>query len=82
MSDSPVPPSRDPATPADRPPSERRTNLALRSLIDEMMASIRAASQGELWTTEERTQYERELALIMGRVRGEAVKPHEPASEE
>ena len=60
-------------TPARRPP-ERRTNAALRELIDEMLASIRAATSRELWTGEERAQYERELAEIMVRVRSEAVK--------
>lgn len=63
---------------ASRPPQERRSNLALRALVDEMMASIRTATQGELWSTEERTQYERELALIMARVRSEAIKKAEP----
>ena len=55
-------------------PSDRRTNVALRELIDEMMASIRVATQGNLWTTEERSQYESELATIMSRVRDEAVR--------
>jgi hypothetical protein len=59
-------------------PSERRTNLALRLLIDEMMTSIRAATQGEIWTQEERTQYEQELANIMARVRNEAVPTSPP----
>jgi hypothetical protein len=66
--------------PDDRPPSERRQNLALRELIDEMMASIRQATQGSLWTSEERTQYERELAMIMARVRTQAVGPKDPVS--
>jgi len=59
-------------------PSERRTNHALRELVDEMMASIRAATQGELWTQEERTQYEQELVNIMTRVRNEAVPTRPP----
>jgi hypothetical protein len=58
--------------------AERRTNHALRALVDEMMSSIRAATQGELWTAEERAQYERELANIMGRVRNEAVSHGPP----
>lgn len=53
--------------------AERRTNHALRDLIDEMMASIRSAANRELWTPAERAQYEQELAQIMQRVRGEAV---------
>lgn len=60
--------------------AERRTNHALRALVDEMMASIRSATQGELWTPGERAQYERELANIMGRVRNEAVA-HGPPSD-
>ena len=54
--------------------AERRRNHALRELIDEMLASIRTAANRELWTPEERAQYEQELAGIMSRVRGEAVK--------
>ena len=69
MIDSPRPPE-----PSGGNPSERRTNLALRELIDEMMASIRSATQGSLWTSDERAQYERELATIMSRVRQEAVR--------
>ncbi|GJG85722.1 hypothetical protein tb265_09030 [Gemmatimonadetes bacterium T265] len=55
-----------------RPP-ERRRNAALRELIDEMLASIRTAANRDLWTPDERAQYERELAEIMARVRSEAV---------
>jgi hypothetical protein len=53
---------------------ERRKNAALRDLIDEMLASIRSATRNELWTPDERAQYERELAEIMSRVRAEAVR--------
>jgi hypothetical protein len=53
---------------------ERRRNAALRELIDEMLASIRSATQNELWTTDERAEYERELAAIMTRVRSETVR--------
>jgi hypothetical protein len=54
--------------------SERRRNHALRELIDEMLASIRNATNRELWTPEERAQYEQELAGIMTRVRSETTK--------
>ena len=54
--------------------SERRRNHALRELIDEMMASIRLAANRELWSAEERAQYEQELAGIMARVRSEATQ--------
>lgn len=57
--------------------AERRRNHALRELIDEMMASIRTAANRDLWTPEERAQYEGELAGIMSRVRGEAVRREE-----
>ena len=75
MSDTPDSPGAPPPTGR---PSDRRTNHALRELVDEMMASIRAATQGELRTQEERTQYEQELANIMGRVRNEAVPTRPP----
>jgi hypothetical protein len=52
---------------------DKRTNHKLRELIDEMMASIRTASRRDLWSAEERAQYENELSMIMQRVRGEAV---------
>ena len=76
MSDTPDASSG--SAPQNGRPSERRTNLALRELIDEMMASIRAGTQGELWTQEERTQYEQELANIMARVRSGAVPTRPP----
>ena len=63
-------------TPASRstpPGGERRSNAALRELIDEMLASIRTATNRELWSGDERAQYERELGEIMARVRVEAV---------
>ena len=61
------------------PRSDQRRNVVLRELIDEMMASIRAASRRDLWTAEERAQYEDELAMIMTRVRKEAV--HTPEEQ-
>jgi hypothetical protein len=58
---------------------DKRSNLVLRELIDEMMASIRAAASRDLWTAEERAQYEDELAMIMMRVRKETV--HNPSAK-
>lgn len=52
---------------------ERRTNPRLRELIDEMLASIRAAHRIDLWTEEERLSYEQQLARIMDTVRSEAL---------
>ncbi len=70
MADTPDPTARA----GTQPGNERRSNAALRELIDEMLASIRAATSRELWSTDERAQYERELGEIMTRVRAEAVK--------
>ena len=53
--------------------AERRSNPRLRELIDEMLASIRAAHRIDLWTDEERQRYEQELGRIMDTVRGEAL---------
>jgi hypothetical protein len=63
-----------PAAGASAAVPERRRNAALRELVDEMLVSIRTAANRELWTLEERQQYEAELALIMQRVRMEAVR--------
>jgi hypothetical protein len=54
-------------------PPERRRNQALRELVDEMLASIRVAANRDLWTPQERQQYESELSHIMTRVRSEAI---------
>ena len=48
-------------------------NPRLRELIDEMLASIRAAHRIDLWTEEERVRYEQELGRIMDTVRTEAL---------
>jgi hypothetical protein len=74
MADSPTSP-RPPA-----PGGDRRSNAALRELIDEMLASIRAATSRELWSSAERAQYEQELGEIMTRVRSEAVKRAVPGN--
>ena len=36
--------------------SDRRSNPRLRELVDEMLASIRAASNVDLWTNDERAR--------------------------
>ena len=62
-------------TPADAEPTdEKRKNLALRLLVDEMMTTIREVARKDLWTEEERKAYERDLDRIMGRVRDEALR--------
>jgi hypothetical protein len=58
---------------ATYPGVDRRSNPRLRELIDEMLASIRASHQVDLWTDEERTRYEGELSRIMDTVRSEAL---------
>lgn len=68
---------QQPDAPFDATPGpggrDRRRHHALRELVDEMLASIRTVVNRELWTPEERAQYEGELAQIMARVRSEAV---------
>ncbi len=57
-------------------PAERRRNVALRRLIDEMLGQVRHIhSSAPLWTPEERAQAEAELEMIMARVRREASGP-------
>lgn len=55
--------------------AERRKRVALRRLIDEMLAEIRAAASEENWTADARAQAERDLARIMDQVRQEAIHP-------
>lgn len=52
---------------------DRRRNPRLRELVDEMMASIRAAANAELWSPEERARYEADMARIMDSVRSQAL---------
>jgi len=50
--------------------SDRRSNLVLRALIDEMLERVRELNRNTgVWTTEERSKAEAELDAIMGRVR-------------
>lgn len=53
--------------------SERRSNPRLRELVDEMLASIRASANVELWTPQERAACEAEMARIMSTVREHAM---------
>jgi len=65
------------AAPTPETPSasaERRKNPHLRELIDEMMATIRVAVNRDLWTPEERSKAETDLAEIMTRVRSQALR--------
>ena len=46
-----------PEQPTNATPADRRNNTRLRDLVDEMMASIRAAATVEPWSPEERARY-------------------------
>ena len=48
--------------------------MALRRLIDEMLAEIRAAANEDNWTADARAQAEADLARIMDQVRREAMR--------
>jgi hypothetical protein len=62
----------------DELPNERRANLELRSVIDEMLERVRDFRKlTGAWTQEERDQAERELEAIMTRVRAAATKSKE-----
>jgi len=60
-------------------PAERRKRVALRRLIDEMLAEIRAAASEENWTPDAREQAEADLARIMDQVRREAMRADSPS---
>lgn len=53
---------------------EQRRRLALRALVDEMLAQIRATSDADGWSDDERERAEADLARIMSKVRAEAMK--------
>ena len=53
--------------------SYRRSNPRLRELVDEMLASIRAASNVDLWTNDDRARYQADMARIMESVREHAI---------
>ena len=70
MSQPPTVPPRG----ANRP--DRRTNLVLRALIDDLLERVREMhSGGGAWSPVERTQAEAELEAIMSLVRLEAARP-------
>jgi hypothetical protein len=53
---------------------ERRRNPHLRELIDEMLATVRVTLRQELISDAERVDAERQLEMIMSRVRAETVR--------
>jgi hypothetical protein len=59
---------------------ERRTNLELRALIDEMLSRVREMHRNtQVWDPAERARAEAELEAIMARVRREAGRTPEEA---
>ncbi|MBC8088045.1 MAG: hypothetical protein H7Z40_12325 [Phycisphaerae bacterium] len=52
---------------------DRRSNPRLRELVNEMLATIRAAANVDLWSPQERAACEAEMARIMGSVREHAL---------
>ena len=55
----------------------RRSNLMLRALIDEMLERVRELNRADgVWTTDERARAEAELDAIMARVRRVASQRH------
>ena len=72
--------SSQPETPPDerRPrTSDRRSNLVLRALIDEMLERVRELNRNTgVWQGDERAKAEAELDAIMARVRRVASKRH------
>lgn len=67
------------AKPDERRPrtSDRRSNLVLRALIDEMLERVRELNRNTgVWTGDDRARAEAELDAIMARVRRVASKRH------
>ena len=63
-----IPPDSSPEH--HRKSSERRSNLVLRSLIDEMLERVRELNRNStVWTTDDRARAEADLDAIMARVR-------------
>lgn len=59
-------------------PGERRSNVVLRALVNEMLDRVRDLSRRtEAWTPEERARAEADLEMIMERVRQETMHPHD-----
>ena len=57
--------------------TNRRNNLVLRALIDEMLERVRELNRANgVWTPDERARAEAELDAIMARVRRVAAQRH------
>jgi hypothetical protein len=60
----------EPGSDAHRKSNDRRSNLVLRSLIDEMLERVRELNRNStVWTAEDRARAEADLESIMARVR-------------
>lgn len=60
----------EPGSDAQRKSSDRRSNLVLRSLIDEMLERVRELNRhSTVWSAEDRARAEADLESIMARVR-------------
>ncbi len=70
MSSTPNPAPRK--STGDQP--ERRRNPRLRELVEEMLVSIRIASNKDLWSAEELERYKADMARIMEAVRIHAIE--------
>jgi hypothetical protein len=74
------PAAKSTSTPSDAVDAarERRSNAALRALVNEMLERVRELSRRTTaWSPEEREQAEAELEVIMARVRREAARPRD-----
>jgi hypothetical protein len=61
-------------------PADRRKNLLLRSLIDDMMEQLRELQRHSgPWPQEERAKLEKDLERIMAQVRNQAFTGKPPA---
>lgn len=58
-------------------PNDRRSNLVLRALIDEMLERVRELNRNNgVWSPDERARAEAELDATMARVRRVAARRH------
>jgi hypothetical protein len=56
---------------------DRRSQLGLRALIDQMLQQVRELNRhATTWDPEERAKAEQQLEMIMARVRDEAARGH------
>lgn len=60
---------------------EKRQYLALRGLVDEMLATIRGTVNRDLWTAAERARAEADLSRIMAQVQSETLRLHRGGSD-